>query len=59
MMSLIFGLYTQVSGSGLLGPLVVFINLFICLFFVKFSYRCDSRRLKVSSAPIFVWRLKG
>ena len=33
MMSLTFGLFTQVSGSGPLGPLVFFFPFFFCFFF--------------------------
>ena len=36
MMSLTFGLFTQVSGSGPLGPLVFFIYLFFYVFFFRF-----------------------
>ena len=37
MMSLTFGLFTQVSGSGPLGPLVLKVYTFECTEFVKFS----------------------
>ena len=38
MMSLTFGLFTQVSGSGPLGPLVFF---FFSNLAVSVSYQCD------------------